>query len=107
MTGKFGAAFFASVLLLSSGAVAAEQSNQGALPAGSPAGVKQALSFAGGSRLIWIVGGGVVIGGIALVATGNSNGAVGGCVLQGCTSSTTTTSTTTSTTTTTTTTKTN
>ncbi len=65
-------------------AVPANTPNQGALASGQPAGVKQAQSWSGGHQLLWLLGGGVVVGGVVLVATGNGHGHVT-CALPGCT----------------------
>jgi hypothetical protein len=91
MSSRTMASIAASVLLASSTGTLAANTNQGALAQGAPAGVKQAESFVGHNQLLWLVGGGVVIGGIVLVATGNGHGSVGTtCPLPGCTTTTTT-----------------
>jgi hypothetical protein len=93
MWGKFCASFVVSAAL-TFGACQAGTTNQAAVPSGNAAGVHNAISWQG-SHLLWIVGGGVVVGGVVLVATGNGHGAVGSsCPLTGCTSTTTTTTTT-------------
>lgn len=105
MLGRIGALALAASLFISTTAVAAAGANQGALAQGTPAGVKNAESFVSHNQLLWLVGGGLVIGGIVLVATGTGHGTVGTtCVLPGCTSTTTTTTPTTTTSSTTTTT---
>ena len=91
MSGRTVAFVAATALAFSSTAALAANTNQGALPKGAPAGVKQAESFVGKNQLLWLVGGGVVVGGIVLVATGNGHGSVGTtCPLPGCTTTTTT-----------------
>ncbi len=103
MLGRAATWAIAGALVFSSTAWAAGSANQGALPSGHAAGVKEALSFGGKSNLLWLVGGGLVIGGVVLVVTGNGHGTVNPtCPLEGCTPSTTTTTTTDTTTTTTT-----
>jgi hypothetical protein len=72
------------MMVVATAAQAEGSANQSALPGGKPAGVKEAISF-NDHKLLWIVGGGVVIGGIVLVATGNGHGAVNPtCSLPGC-----------------------
>lgn len=91
---KLAAWVIATSLAVSGMAMAAESANVGALASGQPAGVKQAQSFGGSHQLLWVVGGGLVVGGIVLVATGNGHGTVGStCPLAGCTSPSTTTTT--------------
>lgn len=105
MLGRIGAYVLAASLVVSGTVVAASGASQGALAGGKPAGVKQAEAFAGDHQLLWLIGGGLVIGGIVLVATGNGHGTVGPtCPLPGCTPPPTTTTTTTTPATTTTTT---
>jgi len=97
---RFGAVALAASLLVSSTAFAATNASQGALAQGKPATVKQAESFHGQKYLWWALGAGVVIGGIALVASGDGHGLVGSttpCPFSGCPATTTTTTTTTST----------
>lgn len=85
MLGKIGALAVTASLVLTSTAFAAGSTNEGALSKGGAAGVKQAESFSN-HQLLWLVGGGLVIGGIVLVATGNGHGSVGPtCPLDGCT----------------------
>ncbi|MDE2184891.1 MAG: hypothetical protein KGJ78_17905 [Alphaproteobacteria bacterium] len=92
MLGRIGAFAAAASLVISSTAFAASNANQGALSQGTPAGVKKAESFTGGNQLLWLVGGGLVVGGVILVATGNGHGKTGStCTLPGCTTTTTTT----------------
>jgi hypothetical protein len=95
MLKRIGALVGAAALVVSTTAYAAENANQGALSQGTPAGVKQAESWAGSNQMLWLLGGGIVVGGIILVATGNGHNAVGPCPLAGCTAPTTTTTTTT------------
>ena len=52
----------------------AQKTQQGALAAGAPAGVHKAEWVWTGNTWIWVVGAGAVIGGVALAASGNSNG---------------------------------
>lgn len=103
MFGKFGVVVMAASLAISGTALAAD-ANKSALPAGKPAGVKQAAWTYVNGHWVWLVGGAVVIGGVALVASGGNNGGLSNCTLPGCTPPTTTTTTTPTTTTTTTTT---
>ena len=66
-----GSALLATTMIVSSAFAATD--SVGPLPAGKPAGVHQAQ--AGDTTLLWIIGAGLVIGGIALVASsggGNS-----------------------------------
>ena len=108
MRGKILAWAASAAMVVSGTAFAASDANQGALAGGHAASVKQAEAFQN-HQLLWLLGGGLVVGGIILVATGNGHGAVGSsCPLPSCTpptstSTTTTTPTTTTTTTTTTT----
>jgi beta-lactamase regulating signal transducer with metallopeptidase domain len=67
---NFVAATMAAVLITSSAFAATDV---GPLPAGKPAGVKQAQD-ANDNTVWWIVGIGVIAAGIALVASGNGNG---------------------------------
>lgn len=100
MLGRAATWAVAGALVVSSTAWAAGNANQGALPSGHAAGVKQAERF--GGQWMWWVGGALVIGGVVLVATGNGHGDVGAtCPLAGCTPPPTTTTTTTPTATTT------
>lgn len=96
MWGRFCAFAVASALSMSGLAVAADNAGaQGALQSGGAAGTQTAISWHGNQNLLWLVGGGVVVGGIVLVATGNGHGSVGSsCTLPGCTSTSTTTTTT-------------
>ena len=99
MVRKFGAWAIAASILVSNFAYAAQNANQGALSQGTPSGVKQAESWTGNHQLLWLLGGGIVVGGIILVATGNGHGTVGSpCPLPGCTPPPTPTTTTTTTT---------
>ena len=111
---QFGAVALAATMFVSSTAYAATEANQAALAQGKPASVKQAESYDNRNLPCWILGAGVVIGGITLIASGNGHGLIGAqtnCPLTGCpprppppacctTSPTTTTPTTTTTTTT-------
>jgi len=102
MLGKLWTMVAAASLVVSTTAFAAGSTNQGALTPGSAAGVKQAQSWHDQHHLLWLLGGGVVVGGIVLIATGNGHGAVAPtCPLPGCTPPTTTTTPPTTTTTTT------
>ena len=74
MLRKLGALVLAGSMFASSSALAATAANQGALAPGKPATVKQAQVFHGGHVLLWVLGAGVVVGGVVLVATGNSHG---------------------------------
>jgi hypothetical protein len=102
MLGRTVAALTAAALIISTATFAetSENStvpitNHAALSGGTAAGVKKAQSFTGGSQLLWVVGGGLIIGGIVMVATGNGHGATGTtCPLPGCPSGSTSTSTT-------------
>jgi hypothetical protein len=70
---KLASAALASALLLSStAAFAASDSNQAALAPGKPAGVKEAQMFA--PTWIWVAGIGVIALGVVLVASGGNNG---------------------------------
>lgn len=89
MLGKLGAWGLAASIAVLGTAFAADNANQGPLAKGAPAGVDKAISWHG-NNLLWLVGGGVVVGGIALVATGNGHGVIQNCTLPGCTSPTTT-----------------
>lgn len=93
MLGKFGAVALATSLVIGAAASAAEGANKGALPGAGAAGVQNAISWQGHNHLLWLVGGGVVIGGIVLIATGNGHGGISNCTLPGCTPPTTTTTT--------------
>jgi hypothetical protein len=98
MLSNFGACVVALSLLFAGTASAAENANRGALAQGTPAGVKQAQSWQGHHQLLWLIGGGIVVGGIVLVATGNGHGAIGTtCPLPGCTATATTSTATTTT----------
>lgn len=65
---NLGAAILATALFVSSATAA---TNTTSLAPGKPAGVQQAQMH--GHTLLWIVGLGIVIGGVALVASGNGN----------------------------------
>ena len=103
MSGKFGAWVLASSLAMTSVALAAGGADQAALPSGSSAG-GLAQEWHGAPLSVWLVGGGLVIGGIVLVATGNGHGSWGQSSSSTPTTTTTTTTPATTTTTTTTTT---
>lgn len=95
------AGIVAGLLVLSTAAMAAN--SQGALAPGKAASVKQAQWVMVNGHWIWLLGGAVIIGGAAMVASGNSNGTVGAtntCPLSGCPTPTPGTTTTTATTTT-------
>ena len=74
MMRKIGAALLAVSMMSSTVAVAASPAKvtQGVLAPGKAAGVKQA-QLAGGA-LIWLIGLGIIAGGVVLVTTGNSDG---------------------------------
>jgi len=107
---RFGAVALAATMFVSSTSFAATYTNQGALSQGRAASVNQAQSYDSRNLPCWILGAGIVIGGIVLIATGNGHGTIGNtttCPLGGCPptppppTNTTTTPTTTTTTTTT------
>lgn len=104
MWGKVGVSVFVAAAVFASSALAEGTQAQGGLQSGGAAGVKTAQSWYGGSQVAWLMAGGLAVGGLVLVATGNGHGSVGACVLQGCSTPTSTTTTTNPTTTTTTTT---
>ena len=82
---NLGALALAALMVVSSTAFAATNANQGALAQGKPANVKQAQSYSDKDHVLWLVGGGIVIGGILLVLTGTGHGAVGPtCPLTDC-----------------------
>lgn len=84
---KFGGVALAASMFVSSTAFAAADANQGALPSGKAASVQQAQMFDDSNGLLWIVGLGIVGGGLALVMTGNGHGTVGStttCPIGGC-----------------------
>ena len=94
------AAALAATMFVSSTAIAAADANQGALAQGKPASVKQAEMFDGNNKVLWLVGLGIVGGGLALVLTGNNHGTLGSMVCPSfCVPTPTTTTTTTTTTT--------
>lgn len=73
MVRKLSSAALATALLLSStAAFAASDTNQAALAPGKPAGVKEAQMWA--PTWMWIAGIGFVGLGVALVASGGNNG---------------------------------
>lgn len=81
------AAALAFIFVSSTAAIAAD--NQGALAPGKAASVKKAQLFQGGTGL-YVLGAGVLIGGLALTLSGNGKGSVGAtttCPVSGCTSS--------------------
>jgi hypothetical protein len=45
-----------------------------ALAPGGAAGVKEAQGWASSNTVLWVAGGAVVVGGVALIASGNGNG---------------------------------
>jgi hypothetical protein len=102
MLGKVGSWVLASSLAMTGIALAAGGADQAALPSGAPAGVF-AQKWHGEPLGVWLVGGGLVISGIVLVATGNGHGSWGQSSSSSSSSSSTPTTTTTATTTTTTT----
>jgi len=85
---QFVAAALGATLFVSSTAFAATAgANQGALMPGKPASVKQAQSHDDQTPLCWLLGAGVVVGGIALIASGNGHGNIGStttCAFGGC-----------------------
>ena len=92
----------AGLLFFSTASMAA--GTQGALAPGKAASVKEAQWVMENGQWVWLVGGGLVIGGLALTLSGNGNGSVGAtdtCPLSGCPTPTPTPGTTTTTTTTT------
>jgi hypothetical protein len=64
-------AFAATDSLAPQAAPAAVQSSAGALAPGKPAGIQKAQGA--DNTIWWVLGAGIVIGGIVLVATGNSS----------------------------------
>ncbi len=100
MFGKWGAVAVAVAMSVTGVAAASGTTTNAPLPAGNAAGIKNAESWQGDHHLLWLVGGGIVVGGIVLVATGNGHGSISNCTLPGCTAPTTTTTTTPPTTTT-------
>ena len=92
-------AVVALVVLVGAPTAAVAGSNQGALAPGKAASVKEAQSITP-TTMAYVVGAGVLVGGIALAVSGNSSGsasATSACSPGGCTSATTTTTTTTTT----------
>jgi len=84
---RFGAAALAATMFVSSTSFAATYANQGTLSQGGAANVKQAQSYDSRNLPCWILGAGIVIGGIVLIATGNGHGSLGNtttCPLTGC-----------------------
>jgi hypothetical protein len=72
-------AILAATMIVSSAFAATDSA--GPLAAGKPAGVKNAQERNVDNTLWWVLGAGVIIGGIALVASGSGNsngGGVGG-----------------------------
>ncbi len=69
---SIGSALLATALFASSAFAATDVSTKAPLAPGKPAGVKQAQLA--GSGLLFVVGIGIVAGGIALVASGAGNG---------------------------------
>ena len=86
---NFVAAAVAASLIASSALAATDVAP---LAPGKPAGVKQAQDFNEGTW-IWIVGLGIVAAGIAVVASGNSNGTLAAGTVGTTTTTTTTTGT--------------
>lgn len=83
---QFGAVALAASMFVSSTAFAAGSANQGALPAGKVASVKQAQWWRA-PHWVWIAGVGFVAIGIGLVVSGNGHGTVGStntCPFSGC-----------------------
>jgi hypothetical protein len=76
MLRKWGSAAVAAAMIVSSSTVAfgaTTSVNQGPLAPGSAAGVHQAQAFAGPNAWLWLLGAGVVIGGIVLVTSGHNH----------------------------------
>lgn len=87
MIRRLSAAVLAGAMFVSSSALATGSATQGALAPGKAADVKQAEGYKDMTPLWWVLGGGVIIGGIILVATGDGHGAVGStttCPFSGC-----------------------
>ena len=87
MLKNLGAWALATSMLVSGSAYAAGSTDQGALSRGMSANLKQAQSLDGQTPLCLLVGAGVVIGGIALIASGNGHGSIGStttCPFSGC-----------------------
>ena len=87
MFGNLGVLALTASVLASSTAFAATYVNQGALAPGKPASAKQAESYDSRNLPCWILGAGVVIGGITLIMSGNGHGMIGSqtdCPLTGC-----------------------
>lgn len=83
MLRRFAAMVIAGSFLISGTAFAATNANQGVLPQGKAAGVKQAELWEG-HQLLWLFGAAGVLG-VVYVATGNGHGTVANtCPLTGC-----------------------
>ncbi len=74
MLKKFAALALAGSMFVSGTAFAATAANQGALAPAKPAPVKEAQAYHGSTALLWVVGGGLVLGIAALSLTGNGKG---------------------------------
>ena len=97
MLRKLGAVALAVSMFAATTGVALADANQAALAPGKAATVKEAQEYFTKKHVWYLVGGGIVIGGIILLASGNGHGTVGTtttCPLSGCSPTTTTTSTT-------------
>ena len=84
---RIGAIALATSMFVSTTAFAVSNANQGALTQGQAATVKQAESYHGKKYVWWLLGAGIVIGGIALVSGGDSHGLIGTtttCPFGGC-----------------------
>jgi hypothetical protein len=71
---KLGAVALAASMFVSSAAVAATATKQGALAPGKPATVKKAQTYRDSPFMLYLLGGTIVVGGAVLVLTGNGNG---------------------------------
>ena len=84
---QLGAIALGASMLVSSPVLAATSSNQGALTQGVAANLKQAQSMGDNKPLCLLLGAGVIIGGIVLLASGNGHGSIGStttCPFSGC-----------------------
>jgi hypothetical protein len=84
MLGRIGALTVAVAVTVSGAAFAAQIVSQGALLHGTATGTKQGQDWRGSNHLLWIVGGGIIVSGVVLVATG-SESEIGNCTSPGCT----------------------
>jgi hypothetical protein len=74
MSRMLSALVVATAMLLSSAAVAGYV-EQGALPPGKAATLKQAQSYSGKHKFVWLMGASVIVGGVVMAASGDSHGA--------------------------------